>query len=241
MNTLKAEKRSMDIKAKKLRREGYVTGNVFGREMKESVPVKIEKAIVDRLLKTCHKGSQVMLDIEGEKMNVLIKDVEFNPLKGQVDEIDFQALVSNEKVHSVAEIVLVGHEKDAGGVLEQLLEEVQFKAYPSALVDKVEVDVSNMKVGDSIKVKDLTLSSDKDVDVMTDPETTVVTLQYVHNSEADDDADEEAADGHDGAGGDDGGEREVQRLHDGAALGHPQRLQNNSCVIQEIVLQKGII
>ena len=51
------------------------------------------------------------------------KDVEFNPLKGQVDEIDFQALVSNEKVHSVAEIVLVGHEKDAGGVLEQLLEE----------------------------------------------------------------------------------------------------------------------
>ena len=175
MNTLKAEKRSMDIKAKKLRREGYVTGNVFGREMKESVPVKMEKAAVDRLLKACHKGSQVMLDIEGEKMNVLIKDVEFNPLKGQVDEIDFQALVSNEKVHSVAEIVLVGHEKDAGGVLEQLLEEVQFKAYPSALV------------------KDLTLSSDKDVDVMTDPETTVVTLQYVHNSEADDDADEEAA------------------------------------------------
>lgn len=134
-----------------------------------------------------------MLDIEGEKMNVLVKDVEFNPLKGQVDEIDFQALVSNEKVHSVAEIVLVGHEKDAGGVLEQLLEEVQFKAYPSALVDKVEVDVSNMKVGDSIKVKDLTLSSDKDVDVMTDPETTVVTLQYVHNNVPDDDEDEAAA------------------------------------------------
>ena len=178
----------MDVKAKKLRREGYVTGNVFGREMKESVPVKIEKATVDRLLKTCHKGSQVMLDIEGEKMNVLVKDVEFNPLKGQVDEIDFQALVSNEKVHSVAEIVLVGHEKAAGGVLEQLLEEVQ-----SALVDKVEVDVSNMKVGDSIKVKDLTLSSDKDVDVMTDPETTVVTLQYVHNNVPDDDEDEAAA------------------------------------------------
>ena len=69
---------------------------------------------------------------------------------------------------------------------------MQFKAYPSALVDKVEVDVSNMKVGDSIKVKDLTLANDKDVDVMTDPETTVVTLQYVHNSVPDDDGDEEA-------------------------------------------------
>lgn len=56
-----------------------------------------------------------------------------------------------------------------------------------------EVDVSNMKVGDSIKVKDLSLSNDKDVDVMTDPETTVVTLQYVHNNVPDDDEDEAAA------------------------------------------------
>ena len=193
MNTLKAEKRSMDVKAKRLRREGYVTGNVFGREIEGSIPVKMLKNEVDKLLKTDHKGSQVMLEVDGQTYDALIKEVDFNPLAGRVDEIDFQALVSNEKVHSVAEVVLVGHEKAAGGVLEQLLEEVQFKAYPSALVDKVEVDVSNMKVGDSIKVKDLSLSSDKDVDVMTDPETTVVTLQYVHNNVPDDDEDEAAA------------------------------------------------
>ena len=193
MTTLKAEKRSMDVKAKRLRREGFVTGNVFGHAIEGSIPVKMNAMDVDRLLKTEHKGGQINLDVEGQVYDVLIKEVDYNSMTRKIDEIDFQALVSNEKVHSVAEIVLVGHEKDAGGVLEQLLEEVQFKAYPSALVDKVEVDVSNMKVGDSIKVKDLTLSSDKDVDVMTDPETTVVTLQYVHNSEADDDADEEAA------------------------------------------------
>ena len=46
MNTLKAEKRTMDTKAKRLRREGYVTGNVFGREMEGSLPVKIETRIV---------------------------------------------------------------------------------------------------------------------------------------------------------------------------------------------------
>ncbi|MCI5869755.1 MAG: 50S ribosomal protein L25, partial [Dorea sp.] len=109
MNTLKAERRSMDVKAKKLRREGFVTGNVFGREMKESIPVKMEKQAVDRLLKTSNKGSQIILDIDGEEYDVLIKDIEFNPLKGQVDEIDFQALVSNEKVHSVAEVVLINH------------------------------------------------------------------------------------------------------------------------------------
>ena len=191
MNTLKAEKRSMDVKAKKLRREGYVTGNVFGREMKESVPVKIEKAIVDRLLKTCHKGSQVMLDIEGEKMNVLVKDVEFNPLKGQVDEIDFQALVSDEKVHSVAEIELVDHEKVVYGVLEQFLEEIQLRALPAALVDKIEINVGELKVGESIKVKDLPIYQNKDIDILTDPEATVVTIQEVHNApEADEEAEE---------------------------------------------------
>ena len=111
MNTLKAEKRSMDVKAKKLRREGFVTGNIFGREIKESIPVKIVKKDLDKLLKTSSKGSQIMLDVDGTKYDVLIKDVEFNPLKGQVDEIDFQALVSNEKVHSVAEVVLLNHDK----------------------------------------------------------------------------------------------------------------------------------
>ena len=45
MNTLKAEKRSMDVKAKKLRREGFVTGNVFGREMEGSLPVKCRKVM----------------------------------------------------------------------------------------------------------------------------------------------------------------------------------------------------
>ena len=40
MNTLKAEKRDMSVKAKRLRREGYVTGNVFGREIEGSVPLK---------------------------------------------------------------------------------------------------------------------------------------------------------------------------------------------------------
>ena len=190
MNTLKAEKRSMDIKAKKLRREGYVTGNVFGREMKESVPVKMEKAAVDRLLKACHKGSQVMLDIEGEKMNVLIKDVEFNPLKGQVDEIDFQALVSNEKVHSVAEIVLHNTENVVEGVLEQILKEVSYKAYPSALVDKIDVDCGNLHLGDCIRVKDLEIAKNKDISIMTNPESIIVNVIAVHNNAGDDTADD---------------------------------------------------
>ena len=191
MNTLKAEKRSMDIKAKKLRREGFVTGNVFGREMKESVPVKMDKAEVDRLLKKSNKGSQIMLDIGGKLYNVLIKDIEYNPLKGQVDEIDFQALVSDEKVHSVAEVVLLNHDKVLSGVLQLQLEEIAFKAYPSALVDRVEIDAGTLSIGQSVKVKDLAIAKNKEIDLITDPEATVVTLSEVHNAAAEEDSEAE--------------------------------------------------
>ena len=121
MDTLKAEKRSMETKAKRLRREGYVTGNVFGHDIEGSIPVKITKAEADRLLKKKKKGSQIMLDLEGQQYDVLIKEIDFNTLKGQAIEMDFQALVKGEKVHSVAEVVLVNHEKVQSGVVEQKL------------------------------------------------------------------------------------------------------------------------
>ena len=192
MNTLKAEKRDMSIKAKKLRREGFVTGNLFGRELEDSIPLKLDKAEVEKLLKVENKGGQVMLEVAGKTYDALIKEVDYNPLKGYVDEIDFQALVSNEKVHSVAEIVLVNHDKLAAGVLQQHLEEISFRAFPSALVDKVMVDVGDMKVGDVIKVKDLAIAQDKDVDLKTDLEAAVVSVAAVHVDPALE-AEEEAA------------------------------------------------
>ena len=160
MNTLKAEKRSMDVKAKKLRREGYVVGNVFGREIEGSIPVKMNKLEVEKFLKKNHKGTQIMLDVEGTQYDVLIKDVMFNPIANRVDEIDFQALVSNEMVHSVAEIITVNHEKITEGALQQTLEEVAYKALPAYLIDEVKVDVGHMKIGDMIHVRDLPIASD---------------------------------------------------------------------------------
>ena len=171
----------MSIKAKKLRREGFVTGNLFGRELEDSIPLKFNKAEIEKLLKVESKGGQVMLEVAGETYDALIKEVDYNPLKGYVDEIDFQALVSNEKVHSVAEIHLINLEKLSSGVPQQMLQEISYKAVPAALVEKVEIDVSDLKVGDSIKVKDLPIAADKDIDLITDPETTVVVVAEPRN------------------------------------------------------------
>ena len=191
MNTLKAEKRDMSIKAKKLRREGFVTGNLFGRELEDSIPLKFDKGEIEKLLKVENKGGQVMLEVAGETYDALIKEVDYNPLKGYVDEIDFQALVSTEKVHSVAEIHLVNLEKLSSGVPQQMLQEISFKALPAALVEKVEVDVGPLKIGDTIRVADLPIAKDKDVDLMTDLDATVVTITEVHVKASDLTSDEE--------------------------------------------------
>lgn len=182
MNTLKAEKRSMDIKAKKLRREGYVVGNVFGKKIEGSIPVKFHTLELEKFLKKAHKGSQIMLDVEGTQYDALIKDVAYNPVAGRIDEIDFQALVSTEKVHSVVEVILENHDKIAEGVLQESLEEIAYKALPADLVDEVRVDVGDMKIGDVIRVKDLPIYADKKITIMTDPDAVVVALNAAHNA-----------------------------------------------------------
>lgn len=195
MDTLKAEKRDMSIKAKRLRREGYVTGNVFGRKIEGSIPVKIVRTEAERLLKTKNKGSQIMLDVDGELYDVLIKEIDFNSMKGQYEEIDFQALVSDEKVHSVAEVVLLNHDKLVGGIVQQVLHEIPYKALPAALVEKVEIDLEKLRVGDVVKVGDLPLASDKDIDLKVGLDEIVLTVTMPHNTNVEEDAPAEEAAG----------------------------------------------
>ena len=176
MNTLKAEKRSMDVKAKRLRREGFVTGNVFGHAIEGSIPVKMNAVDAERLLKTEHKGGQINLDIEGQVYDVLIKEVDYNAMTRKIDEIDFQALVSSEKVHSSAEIHLLNESKLVAGIPQQMLHEINYKALPASLVEKIELDVGDLKIGDTIRVKDLVIAKDENIDLITDLDSTVVTV-----------------------------------------------------------------
>ena len=191
MDTLIAQKRDLNKKAKVLRREGYVVGILYGRHLEESVPVMMTKSDVAQILKDNTKGSQIMLDVEGQQYDVLIKELDFNPLKGSIDAMDFQALVKGEKVHSVAEVVLLHHEKVVEGIIEEKLQEISYKATPEALVDKIEIDVSEMRVGDEVKVKDLDIAKKPGVVLVTDPEEIVVMITEAHMAKG---ADDEEAD-----------------------------------------------
>lgn len=191
MTTLKVQKRDMGTKAKRLRREGYVTGNLFGKDMEGSIPLQIEKKEAERIQRECLKGSKLILDLDGKKYNVLLKELDYDTMKRQILEMDFQALVSGEKIHSVAEIVFHNKEMVVDGVLEELLTEIEYKAVPEALVERVDIDCSKLKVGDSLTVGDLEIAKDKDIEIMTHLDTPVVNVVASHNAPADD---EEAED-----------------------------------------------
>ena len=195
MNTLKAQRRETTEKAKRLRREGYVTGNLFGRQIEGSILLKIEKKEAERIMRECMKGSQIMLEVEGKEYDVLIKEMDYDAMTRSILEMDFQELVKGEKVHSVAEIILHNTDKVIEGALEQLLEEVAYKATPEHLVDKIDVDCSTLHLGDTITVGDLAIAKNKDVDVVTHLDSIVVTVLAPNNADipSDEDAEEAAA------------------------------------------------
>ena len=92
-------------------------------------------------------------------------------------------MVKGEKVHSVAEIVLHNKDKVIEGALEQLLEEVSYKATPEHLVDKIDVDCATLHLGDTITVGDLDIAKNKDVEVMTHLDSVVVTVLAPNNAD----------------------------------------------------------
>ena len=191
MTTLKVQRRNMETKAKKLRREGYVTGNLFGKEIEGSIPLQIEKQEAERIERECMKGSQLYLELDGKTYDVLIKEMDYRPMDHQILEMDFQALVKGEKVHSVAEVILLNKEKVTEGVLEQLLEEIAYKATPEELVEKGEIDCAALRLGDTLKVADLDIAKNDKIDLQTDLDAPIVSI-LASNNEVPEDEEESA-------------------------------------------------
>ena len=191
MTTLKVQRRNMETKAKKLRREGYVTGNLFGKEIEGSIPLQIEKQEAERIERECMKGSQLYLELDGKTYDVLIKEMDYRPMDHQILEMDFQALVKGEKVHSVAEVILLNKEKVTEGVLEQLLEEIAYKATPEELVEKGEIDCATLRLGDTLKVADLDIAKNDKIDLQTDLDAPIVSILASNNEVPEDEEAEE--------------------------------------------------
>ena len=157
MMTLAAEKRDPEVKAKKLRREGYSTGVLYGREMKENVSLKYTEKDALNFIKKAKEGAQTMLDISGEKVDALVKNIDYDPLSKKILALDFQALVAGEVVAATVPVTFI-NEEVVQGVFEPEITEIHYKADPAHLLDPIEIDLAKLPQGTrTLYVKDLKL------------------------------------------------------------------------------------
>jgi len=175
MFTLQAEPRSIALKAKHLRKKGLIPGCLYGGDIDKSLLLQITESEVKKLLKFKVKGGKVLLDVEGERINALLREIGRNSVNGQIEHISFQKLNSNELVTSTAKIELINKEK-MPLYIQQVLFDTPYRTIASKLIEKIEIDLDGMHAGDCIKVKDLDIAKDDDIELLIDSDSLVVSL-----------------------------------------------------------------
>lgn len=190
--TLNAEKRDMTVKAKKLRREGYVPGSLCGRDLEEPMALQISEFDAERFMRKNMKGSRTTLQVGDQKYNAIIKDVDYNPLMKKIMSIDFQLLVAGEKISTTAQVVLLNEELAKGSVDEEI-SEIHYKADPADIVEKIYIDFEKLGDQKCVKVKDIPELMNDKIELITSEDATIVDVtqgsQYEEETE---DADGEA-------------------------------------------------
>ena len=167
-------------RVKKLRRKGFIPGVVYSKNF--NLLIKVPKEGLKEL-KAIHFSESVLIEMEIEDYNqdgkilpVLIKDVQYHPLKEEVLHIDFFKVSLKEKIRTKVPLVLKGEPEGVklGGVLEQLLWEVEIEVYPTDIPEKIEVDVASLNIGSSLHIGDLELPPK--IKILESKETPIVTL-----------------------------------------------------------------
>lgn len=147
---------------RQLRRSGFIPGIVYGKG-KPNTSVAVSYPDFRILLREGALGRLIRLRLKDTgspvEKNVIVKEIQRDHVKGEVIHIDFQEVALTEEITATIPVVLVGEErrKNDGGILEHVLWELEVRALPTALPERIEVDVSGLKIGDSIHVRDLSL------------------------------------------------------------------------------------
>jgi len=184
MVTLNAEHRKTGEKSNHLRRENYVPAILYGKHLAQSIPLKLPLKETEQFLKTNTVGSRLQLVFEGESHNAMLKELAREPATGKLEHLSFVDLRSGEKVKAVAHIVITGREAlQRKGVVIQTLSEINYRALPKQLVDVITVNVENLDVNENIKVSDLEIANNPDIELLTPVENVVVTVSPIKKHE----------------------------------------------------------
>jgi|SRR5271165_4164598 len=160
VNILEAQKRESGNKnaARRVRAGGKIPAVVYGAG-KESAPVAVDPRQVLRILKS-ESGHNTIFDLAlgDDRVKAMIVDWQFEPIKGHLLHVDLQRIAMDKKLTVTVPVVLKGEAagvKQEGGILEQLLREIEIECLPADIPKSIEADVSQLTFGVELRVKDL--------------------------------------------------------------------------------------
>lgn len=180
---VKAEKRDSRGKnvSRRLRVDGKVPVIVYGGGA-ESVSASAALSDLARVLRTdAGVNSVFSLDIAGEGINdVIFQDRQIDPIRGRLIHADLRRFAKGEKIEMTVPIHLTGNAdglQEEGAMLAQPLREIKVLCEPANTPDSIDIDVSNLKAGESIHVSDLKVG--QGIEIHEDPHTVVATVMIV--------------------------------------------------------------
>ena len=108
------------------------------------------------------ESTLIELTVDGKKTRALIREIQRHPIRPDIIHVDFYEIHSGEKITLEVPVHLVGAPdgvRNGGGVLDQVTREVKIEVLPEHIPDRVELDVTALKIGDSLHVRDLTIAN----------------------------------------------------------------------------------
>jgi large subunit ribosomal protein L25 len=173
---VRERERKGSAESRRLRREGLIPGVLYGNGRKPHAIFVPERDL--RRVLTGPSGLHAILDVVLEGQSTahasILKDFQQDPIRGHISHIDLQEVRLDRPIQASVTVQLVGEPEGVkeGGVLSQVQREINVEALPMEIPEHIELDVSAMKIGDTLRLSDLTAR--EGVTYLDNPEETVL-------------------------------------------------------------------
>src|SRR5207249_6293883 len=146
--------------ARQARFQRQVPAVIYGHGRPSQSLTVESKALEKALMGVEPESTLIELTVDGKKTRALIREIQRHPIRPDIIHVDFYEIHSGEKITLKVPVHLVGAPdgvRNGGGVLDQVTREVEIEVLPEHIPDRVELDVSALKIGDSLHTRDLTI------------------------------------------------------------------------------------
>ncbi|MFF2449408.1 50S ribosomal protein L25 [Neobacillus sp. NPDC058068] len=189
MNTLVAQERK-DLKKgslRKLKNNGEIPAVVYGREI-NTKSISIKNADLLKVIKAVGRNGIITLNLDGKSENVILRDYQNIALTKEVLHVDFLQVNQHTEIDTKVSVILKGtsNGEKAGGIVKQLLHELNITAKANDIPDNIEIDITDFEIGRTVRVADLKKDY-SNFTINNENEETIIMIDYVKTTEEEED------------------------------------------------------